>query len=135
MRISSIIGPPLVDFYPPALMTPIPGLTIRRFFDNGPLLICFSVDCHNEGLAETQIAILVGLDGIAVATFRDIRFVKPAYTAGLNAANIIPITQGQHTLELLAYCETPPNIYITSDSSRFSVIQLPSWDITKPQST
>ncbi len=126
-RYSRRTGPP-VDFAPPGVNTPIPGCSVTRFFDDGELLIAWTVSNLNTSGVTRDMDVNILLDGVNPTTASQNNTCVPTGRHDFGGAMIVPVTEGQHTIDLAATADTHPLFVIPAGNAVLSLIQLPLWD-------
>lgn len=126
-RYSQVIGP-AADFIIPISPLTIPGMTINRFWDDGELLIAYTIQRLNAS-AVLQTAILTILIDNSPLTPHNPFWDVPAGGAGnIAGTGIFPITSAYHRVSIFIQGSGDPADIIFAQGTTLTVIQLPLWD-------
>lgn len=129
MRYSSRAGP-AGAWTLPLTYTLIPGLTITRYWDNGPLLIAWTAATTNAAATLQQHAVRVYLDGSQVPQAYSRATCINGDSISQSGATIVDPGIGTHTIELRALGPGDATNTAQANGSRLTAIQLPHWDNT-----
>lgn len=127
MRYSRRRGP-TANHEATALWTTIPGMSIARYWDTGPLLICARAVMGNGSGGICNFSIRITIDSIPISGIPPTHHVPDTWNANLSGQWMEPITEGPHTIDLCVIGNAAPGDNIYANSAELIVLQLPLWD-------
>lgn len=120
-------GPP-VDTATTNVNTPIPGLTLTRWFDNGEALVLYNSGVLAGAAIPTNVVTQLFLDGTNVLSMQDNRVPTANIQHTHHAHDFLPLTEGFHTFEVQIAHNGANALTIMANRSALAVVQLPVWD-------
>lgn len=119
---------PAADFALGVTMQTVPGLSITRYYDNGELAILARAEVFNATAGVVNLELALFLDGTIINPTARVLALPANQSQFLHPDDLLPITEGQHTIELRAASSVGANTRVVQASARLIVIQLPLWD-------
>lgn len=126
-RISRRRGP-TANFELTATPTTLPGFTISRYFDDGELLIAFTITIDNTAASPITPNVNINLDGTSIIPGNFLDTLQAASRRTVSRILLEPITAGVHTIELQVSNGATAGELVLANTAELLVIQLPQWD-------
>lgn len=126
-RFTTIRGP-AVSFQPGGGIATIPGLSVTRHFQGGPVLILFTCMVENFTGILQNLTLDLTLDATRISGFAYLNEVSNNHRVLPNLHHMILIPCGTHTIAARANGPNSADFLIIADNAYFTIIELPEWD-------
>jgi hypothetical protein len=124
----SRVGGPAIDSPLAAAFANIPGLSISRTWDDGPLILICTVGLVNGTPAPVDCAFAFAIDGAPHYPQNYAVRIPNGAGISLTHADVVAIAAGRRTITVQAQSTGDPLVVAEHDLCSLTVLQLPQWD-------